>query len=314
MTRLLCPTPKSFSTRVARDAKRRLEAHFKTMSQSEFDRVARNYHAVLVRFETRIGEEIMSGNSRLRAILSPTTGLDHIDLAAAKRHGIKVFHLKDQKKLLANVSATAELTVGLMIALARKLPQAFESVKANRWQNAKFRGCELAGKTLGIVGYGRLGKKVAKVAHALAMQVVAYDIKRVRMPGFVKRCSDLDTLLRQSDVVSIHVPLSDDTRGLLGRRELAQMKEGALLINTARAVIVDQTGLLAALRAGNISGAAVDVLDREYAIGTKRQPLIDYAREHDNLLITPHIGGATEESIEKTDMNVLQRYLDWVFG
>ena len=295
------------------EAGRRLdEARFVAMTQRSFDREAPGFDAVLVRFQTSLGESVMRSGSRLRAILSPTTGLDHIDLEAARRHGVKVFHLRDQKKLLASVSATAELTIALMLALMRKLPQAAGSVLGDRWQTANFRGAEAAGKVLGIVGYGRLGRKVARTAHALGMKVHAYDIRRAAMPAFVTRCRTLPALLRKADVVSIHVPLNDETRGMIGRSELRRIKPGALLLNTARAAIVDQRAFLDALKSGQLGGAAVDVLEGEHTIGSAKHPLIAYARSHNNLLITPHIGGATEESIEKTDMNVLQRYLNWI--
>jgi len=309
--RLLCPSPKSFSVRARLEANRALQAHFIAMDQDRFDRVAPDYDAVMVRFNTRVGANVMGEKSRLKAILSPTTGLDHIDLAVARRRGVRVFHLRDQGGLLRRINPTAELTIALMLALLRRLPAAMESVKAGRWQAADFLGREAADKTIGIVGYGRLGRKVARTARALDMKVIACDTRDVTMPRLVERCVNLDNLLQRADVVSIHVPLNDSTCGLIGRKEIARMKPGAVLINTARGAIVDDTALLAALRTGHLGGAAVDVLDGEHRLESGGHPMIDYARKHGNLLITPHVGGATEESIEKTDMNVLERYLQW---
>jgi phosphoglycerate dehydrogenase-like enzyme len=173
MTRLLCPSPDGFSVRVRREAQRDLDARFVTMTQKEFERRAPGYDVVLIRFHTRVDDKVMGPASRLKAVLSPTTGLDHIDLDAAKRHGVRVFHLRDQRKLLKTVSATAELTVALMLALLRGLPGAIGSVRAHRWETARFRGAEAAGKTIGIVGYGRLGSKVSRVARAHGMNVIA---------------------------------------------------------------------------------------------------------------------------------------------
>jgi D-3-phosphoglycerate dehydrogenase len=282
------------------------------MDQNRFDKSAADYDAVMVRFATRVDAKLIGGNSRIKAILSPTTGLDHIDLDAAKRRGIRVFHLRDRKALLKTINPTAELTIGLMLSLLRRIPHALDSVIAGRWQAAEFRGHEAAGKTLGIVGYGRLGRKVARAAHALDMKVVAFDSARVDMPTFVRRARSLRHLLRAADVVSLHLPLNDDTRGLLGRRELAAMKPHAVLINTARGALIDEGALLSALRGRRLAGAAVDVLDNEWMIESDGHPMIDFARRDPRLLITPHIGGASFESVEKTDMDVITRYFNWL--
>lgn len=314
MTRLLCPSPEIFSPRARIEAGRALDASFVSMDQERFTSQAPRFDAVMVRFNTRVGRDVIGRGSRIRAILSPTTGLDHIDLEVAKRYGVRVFHLRNRKRLLKTVNPTAELTVGLMLALFRHIPAAFEAVKAGQWRAANFRGHEAAGKTIGVIGYGRLGGKVARTARALNMNVLAYDAAAVTMPAFVGRCRRLDDLLMRADVVSIHVPLNEATRGLIGAREIARMRQGAILLNTARGAIVDEKALLNALRDRHLAGAAVDVLDGEWQVERRGHPLITYARKHPNLLITPHIGGASHESVEKTDLDVLGRYLSWIKG
>jgi D-3-phosphoglycerate dehydrogenase len=278
------------------------------MGQVEFESEAPGYDAVLVRFNRRVGKRLIQG-SRLKAILSPTTGLDHIDLEAARRHKVCVYHLRGQKRFLRNVPATAELTIALMLAAIRNLPQAVDSVKQGRWQPGPFRGREVFGKTLGIIGCGRLGSKVARVGRALGMRVLVFDPYIQRLPAGVERALSLRSVLECSDVVSLHVPLRTETRHLIGRQEFELLKFGAVLINTSRGAIVESEALLIALQTGKISAAALDVIENEVQVEQMSQhPLVDYARQHSNLLITPHIGGSTFESVEKTDLFILRRY------
>jgi len=305
--RILCPEPSSFSAAGLDFARLYASVSSREMGQKEFEREASAYDVVLVRFNTLVGEEVMQGG-HLKAVLSPTTGLDHIDLDAARRHKVRVYHLRGQTKFLKKVSATAELTVALILAIERHLPQAFEAVKRCCWHPGPFRGREVSGKTLGVIGCGRLGSKVARVSLALGMRVVVFDPHIQRLPAGVERAPSLHHLLEHSDVITLHVPLGPETRHMIGRQELDRLKAGAVLINTSRGAIVDSQALLVALKAKKLSAAALDVIEDEDLVVQGRHSLIDYARDHDNLLITPHIGGATFESVEKTDLFILSRY------
>ena len=277
------------------------------MSQELFESEASNFDAVLVRFNTYVNKSAMKGD-RLKAILSPTTGIDHIDMEYAKSKRIKVYHLRDQKKFLKTISSTAELTVGLMLSMYRNIPNAVSSVAEGNWSAALFRGKELSGKVFGIIGCGRLGSKVAKVAVALGMKVMAYDPYKTKLPAGVVRISSLDSLLAVSDIISLHIPLNAKTTHLIGSREISLMKSGALIINTSRGSVIDSMPLLEALKAKNIS-AALDVVEYENEVlAGNRNLLIDYARKNSNLIITPHMGGTTYEGIQKTDENILNRY------
>lgn len=309
--RLLCPDPESFSTAVRDRAEALLDAEFVTLDQNQFDAAAPEFDAVLVRFNTRVGAAVMEPSSRLKAIMSPTTGLDHLDLRTARKRRIEVFHLRGQTKFLRTINPTAEMAVALMLALGRNLVKASASVLDGRWEAAPFRGHEVAGKTLGIVGYGRLGSKVAKTAVALDMEVLAYDVRPRRLAKGVRWADDLSDLLERSDIVSLHVPLNDETAGMIGPTELARMQRHAVLINTARGALVDSNALLDALRTNRLRGAAMDVLDGEHDIVARGHPLIEYAKNHDNILITPHISGASFESVERTDLFVFDRFADW---
>lgn len=309
MTRMLCPEPGSFSQAGLALAGRYTELVAERLEQSEFEAAAVDFDAVLIRFNTRVRGDLLAKAPRLKAVLSPTTGLDHIDLAAASRRGVKVFHLKGQNRFLRTVSATAELTITLMLATLRRLPAAIQSTRLGQWDPGPFRGREASGKTLGIVGCGRLGAKVARVGRALNMNVVVYDPFVSRLPAGVVRANSLADLLGGADIVSLHVPLMPETVHLIGADDLALLKDGAILINTSRGAVVDGSALIEHLKSGKLAAAAVDVVEDEEAILLgRRHPLIEYAKQHDNLLITPHIGGATFESVERTDSFILNRY------
>ena len=245
---------------------------------------------------------------RLKAILSPTTGIDHIDMDYVKARGIKVYHLRDQKKFLKTISSTAELTIGLMLSMYRNIPNAVSSVAEGNWSAALFCGKELSGKVFGIIGCGRLGSKVAKVAIALGMKVIAHDPYKLKLPAGVARVDSLDSLLAVSDIISLHIPLNAKTNHLIGSREISLMKLGALIINTSRGSLIDSLPLLDSLKAKNISAALDVVEDENEVLAGKSNILIEYARNNSNLIITPHMGGATYEGIQKTDENILKRY------
>lgn len=252
-----------------------------------------------VRLRNRIDTEVLARGAKLRIVATATTGLDHIDVEAARTRGIEVVSLRGATELLRDVRATAELTLGLMLSLLRHIPAAVRDVHAGSWQRDRFKGRELRNSTVGLVGYGRLGRLVAGYLAALGAKVIASDphISSAEVP-----LVPLAELLVTSDIVSIHAQLTPETHHLIGRAELAQCKPGALVINTARGDIVDSAALLDALRAGHIAGAALDVIAGETAAGVTELPLVAYARDHANVIITPHIGGCTYESMAMTEV------------
>jgi D-3-phosphoglycerate dehydrogenase len=231
-------------------------------------------------------------------------------MAEANRLGVKVIHLRGQKLFLKNVNSTAELTIALILSALRKLPQAFENTRIGYWDQGSLRGREAAGKLIGIVGCGRLGTKVARVGLALGMHVLVYDPLAKRLPRGATRANSLNELLSVSDIVSLHVPLMPETIHMVGEHELNSMKRGSILVNTSRGAIVDTLALVEALNSGRLASAAVDVVENEEGlIRGEKHILIEYARANTNLLITPHIGGATHEAVEKTDAFIIGRYL-----
>jgi phosphoglycerate dehydrogenase-like enzyme len=270
-------------------------------------------HSLLwVRLRSRIDQATFAAAPELRAVATPTTGLTHIDLEAARERGIAILSLRGETEFLRTVRATAELTIGLMLALLRKLPSAMQHATSEPWRRDRFRGQELFGTTVGLVGLGRLGQLVARYLHAFEATVVACDpyVDPAAVPSYVRLCG-LDELLAESDLVSLHVNLTAETVGLLGAPQIAAMRPGGLLVNTARGELVEEAALLAALQNGHLAGAALDVLADEHSL-TLDHPLLEYARLSGHLLITPHIGGCTASSMERTEVFLAGKVSRWI--
>lgn len=256
----------------------------------------------------RFDDAKMDRCPNLHAIISNTTGVPHIDMEAAASRGIQVFSLKDEQAFLDTITPTAEHAFGLMLALLRRTPWSFRAVLDGSWNRFDFGAPAMLSRlSLGIVGMGRLGKKLANYGAAFGMQVRYFDPHVREMPEGPERVNSLVDLLAMSDVISIHVPAEESTHHLIDREALAGMKPSAVLINTARGEIVDERALLRVLESGALAGAAVDVLDGEYEPGfeASAHPLVEYARSHDNLLITPHIGGSTVDAWRETQRRVI---------
>ena len=240
--------------------------------------------------------EVLDRAEKLRVIVTPTTDTDHIDLLHAEKRGITVYSLKGEPELLENITDTAEHAWALLLSVVRKLPWAFAGVQQGAWQKKdNLLGNQLSGKTLGIVGYGRLGKMVAQYGRAFRMRVLVCGRGKLETPEGVEQV-DFDSLLRNSDVVSIHIHLTEENRHLFNSDTFAKMKPTAILINTSRGAIIDEAAMLKALSSGRLAGAGIDVIEGEWRTDLQAHPLIEYARSNQNLVISPHIGGATVES------------------
>lgn len=310
--KLLCPNPDVFSQEGLAHARKYFYLDAIKLNQDEFDRLAVEYDAVLVRFDTQIRKDVMIGNSKLKYILSPTTGLDHIDINEAKKNEIKLFHLRDKKKFLSELSGTAELTIALMFSLSRKIPDSVNSVRKGEWKTESFRGKELRQKNLGIIGYGRLGKMVGKICRSIGMNINVYDPYVKNVSIYFKHFKDLNLLISNSDIITIHVPLNNETYKMIGRKEFNSFRKSSYLINTSRGDIIDQKALLNCLKNKKIAGAALDVISQEFNFQNKNKnksesELTRFLNKNDNLIITPHIGGATHESVIKTDIFIIDQ-------
>ncbi|MEM0079064.1 MAG: hydroxyacid dehydrogenase [Nitrososphaerota archaeon] len=275
--------------------------YFPEISREKLLEIIHEYDAMIVRDRTKITCEILDKASKLKIIVRAGSGLDNIDVEHALKKDIKVFNTPD-----AVSDSVAELTIGLMIMLSRKLYQAVDSLKKGLWLKNNLMGFELSGKTVGIIGVGRIGSRVAKIAKALNMKILLYDIVKVsedlvREVGGVQ--VDLETLLRESDYVTLHVPLTPETEKMIGERELKIMKKTAFLINTARGKIVDSEALYKALIERWIAGVALDVYEVEPPLNLKLLQL-------DNVVCTPHIGAQTIEARRKASILAVKTLLE----
>lgn len=261
------------------------------------------YDVLIVRFAHEVDRDVIDAGVKLRAIVTATTGLDHIDVEYAHSRGVEVLSLQGEREFLDSISATAEHTWALLLALVRRVPAASRSVRAGGWDRDRFRGRTLCGLRLGLLGLGRIGCMVARYGLAFGMRVAAHDPQAGAWPEGVERREALPDLLSSSDVLALHLPLKPETRGILGGRELALLPEGAVLVNTSRGELVDEAALVAALESGRLAGAAVDVIVGERDPEARaRSPLLAWARTHDNVIVTPHLGGATREAMEATEV------------
>ena len=298
-------------SRFAPAARMELEAIGEVVPFDRFEAELPRAEAIVVGLELELDRTVLDRAPRLRVIATRTSQLRHIDVAETRRRGIEVLRIDPDDPVLRETSSTAELTLALLLGLVRKLPWAFDALKAARWAPARgdYGGNELRGKTLGVVGYGRLGRMVAAYAKALAMEVVAHD-PYVDVDD-VEPVS-LEELLKRSHAISVHCSFTEETRGLIGADELAVARPGAVLVNTARGEIVDEAALLEALRSGRLAGAAVDTIAGERSDGShlRDHPLVRHAREHENLIVLPHLGGATAEATERTQIRISRKLAD----
>lgn len=261
-----------------------------------------------IRLRHKIDAQVIDAAPHLKVIVTPTTGLNHIDLEETQRRGIRVLSLQRESEFLQDVRATAELTLGLILTLFRGIPRAATHVQHGGWERDLFKGNELYGKAVGIVGYGRLGRIVGRYVSAFDARVLATDPNLTAdtiEPGIT--VVSLHELLQEADVVTLHVNLDQGTMGFFGREQFAKMKKGAWFVNTSRGELIDENALLHSLQSGHLRGAALDVLRDEHSVSLHNHPLVAHAREHDNLLITPHIGGCTVESMEKTELFLAEK-------
>lgn len=253
------------------------------------------------------GKEKIDRMPALKIIASNTTGTPHIDTRYAKSRNIEVISLKGETDFLGTITPTAEHTWGLLLSLIRRIPWAFDSVCRGLWNRRLFGGKGmLSNMSLGIVGLGRLGKMVANYGISFGMGVRFFDPYVTETPTSKHtRVRSLDELVSTSDVITIHVPLEEDTRGLINGKLFSMFKNGSYLVNTSRAEIVDSIELVKNLENGKLAGAAIDVIDGEFEKNlhdnVRYQSLVNYALHHDNLLITPHIGGSTLDAWRLTE-------------
>jgi len=270
-----------------------LEVIMKTgMEEQELIHTIPEFHIAVVRGATKMTRNVIQAASNLELIVRAGIGLDNIDCDAAKEKGIHV-----NKTPAATTTSVAEHTLGLMLAAVRNHGKANLSMKAHKWEKKTFSGTELFQKTLGIIGSGRIGLEVARLSLAFGMKVLVYDIIDVQTDLDLKQV-DLDVLLAQSDVISLHLPLTEQTKHMISDAEFAIMKEGVILVNASRGGTVDEKALYEALESGKVRAAGIDVFEKE--------PPDEYALiDHPNVIATPHIGAAAKEGQKRAGFEVV---------
>jgi D-3-phosphoglycerate dehydrogenase len=260
---------------------------------------------LVVRLGRKLDEAYLSGYPSLRAIVTPTTGLTHIELPACENRGIRIFSLADCRDAINRVTSTSELTLGLIIGLLRRIPMAhFGVLHEGCWDRDRYRSRQLSNLTLGIIGLGRIGGHLAVYANALGMRVLAYDPfqSEQRFNQLHVRRMELVALLREADVISIHANLTEDNRGLIGSQEIEILSPHAFIVNTARGALLDEGAAVKALYENRLGGIAVDVLSEEHSENSPLQSaLVQAARAGLNVIVTPHIGGCTSDAMHVTE-------------
>ncbi len=259
----------------------------------------KGYHALIVRSATKVTAEVIAAADTLKVIGRAGVGLDNIDLKAAKEHGIEVFNTPG-----ATAISVAELALGFILSCARWIPIADRSIRAGKWEKKRFKGIEVYGKTLGILGIGRIGTELAKRASALGMEVIAYDpfVEKHEIAQMVS----FDDVLARVDFISLHLPLTEDTYHMISDKEFEKVKDGAVLINAARGGVVDEDALVNALKSGKLRCAALDVYEHEPP--PEDSPL----REIENLVLTPHIGAQTIEGQRRSGVEIATKIRDFL--
>ena len=274
------------------------------LGEEELVKTIPSYDALIVRSGTRVTEKVINAAARLKVIGRAGTGVDNVDVEAATKKGIIVMNTPE-----GNTISAAEHTISMLLALSRNIPQAYISLKGGEWNRKKFMGTEVCGKTLGIVGLGRIGSEVAKRAQGLKMKVIAYDpfTSQEKAEEMGIALFDLEKLLPQVDYLTVHTPLTSQTKGMIGKKEIALMKKGARIINCARGGIVQEDALYEALKTGRLAGAALDVFEKGKPFGS---PLL----ELDSVVLTPHLGASTREAQKKVAVDIAGQIIDALKG
>ncbi len=270
------------------------------ISHEKLSEEIKKYDIVIVRSRTKITKDILEVAPKLRAVIRAGVGLDNIDIEYAKEKGVKVINTPE-----APTESVAELAVGLMLSLARNIPKADHSVKEGEWKKKSLKGVELKGKTLGVIGLGRIGKRVAELASSFGMKIIAHD--RNPHAYFLEKINGKNTslidLLKEADFLTIHLPLTSQTKDMISEKELKSIKSSAYIINTARGGIINENALYEALKNGEIAGAALDVFWDKKPFESKIMEV------RDKIIFTPHLGSTTREAQEKVGKLLVEKIM-----
>jgi D-3-phosphoglycerate dehydrogenase len=283
-----------------------LEVDVRTgLTKDELIQIIGDYDALAVRSETKVTADVLQAAARLKIIGRAGVGVDNIDVERATQRGVLVVNSPE-----GNTIAAAELTVALLLSLSRNIPQASASLRAGEWKRSKYVGVEVYGKTAGVIGLGKIGREVARRLLGFEMTVLAYDpfLSQEQAEALGVRLVDLETIYRQSDYITVHVPKTRETAGMIGPEQIARMKDGVRLINVARGGILQEAALREALESGKVAGAAIDVWEQEPA--PPDNPLIPLPQ----VVGTPHLGASTEEAQVGVAVDIAEQIVDVLAG
>ena len=281
-------------------SKEELEVTSEHLDKEKLIEIMPEVEVLVVRSATKVTADVIEAGKKLKIIARAGVGLDNIDLEKAKEKGIKVLNTPG-----ASAISVAELTIGMILALSRHIARGTMDLKEGKWTKKELKGVEITGKTLGVIGIGRIGREVAKRALGLGMKVIAYDpyVKSIDMDV---ELVELDELFRRSDYITVHVPLTPETKHLIDEKAIEKMKDGVYIINCARGGIVDEEALLKALKSGKVAGAGLDVFETEPPTSEVEKELLSLP----NVVATPHIGASTKEAQKRVGKEIVQRIFE----
>ena len=302
--KIICPNKSLFSDRVLKIVKKKFETKIADLSQNEFDKIYKKYEIILLRFKTFLK---YNKKHNIKYILSPTTGTNHIDSNFFKDKRVKIFTLQDEKNFMKTIHASSEFTVLLILFTLRKLVLLNLKKQSNHNQ---FIGSEINNKIVGIIGFGRIGRKVTKILNAFGAKVLIYDIKKKNIENSKLKFVSLIQLLKRSDIISIHIPLNDQNKNFLNNTNLKYLKKEALIINTSRGEVVNEQHISEFVKKKGIRYTS-DVISNENKINKN---YLMKSKKNNNYILTPHIAGLTNESIEKTDLYIFNKFIKYYEG
>lgn len=272
----------------------------KNLSKEELKKYAKDVDVIWIRLKNYIDKEILE-NTKIKYIVTATTGLNCIDLQYTKKKKIKVLSLKGEEKFLQNVRATPEFTITCILALLRNIKNASNAVDDYNWNRDYFKGNEIYGKTIGIIGYGRVGRIVARYLKCFGANILVCEKKEKRIPKYIKKVT-LEEIFKKSDIVTLHVNYEEENINMINKKLFNLIDKPIYFINTARGELVNEQDLIQAIKENKVIKAAVDVLNHEAKNKIKNNKLLKFAIDSNRVLITPHLGGCTKESMEKTEV------------
>lgn len=310
--KLLITESQNFSLKAISELKNHFEVDIRDIVlQQELVDIIKNYDVIFVRLRFKFTKEILENTSQLKFILTATTGLDHIDVGFFESNGGKVISLKNETNFLGTIPSTAEHTWALLLSLIKKIPVSFDDVKKHNWNRDIFKGNNLKDKKIGILGLGRVGKQVANFAEVFQMEVAYFDTNFVESK--FKNFNTPEELFFWADIITIHIPYTLENDNFVNEKLLSHCKNNALLINTSRGNLWDENAIAKLLEQGKIKGVATDVLQDEFDKEIiSRNLLINLAIQKHNIIITPHIAGATYESMEMTENFITNKFINYI--